>query len=91
MAFLNVSMPDELLQRIEAYSQRERISKSALVQKGMTDYLNAAENKQVVMDNFSAMFDVFSKKMRGDISNDEAAARLDKIENELKKIPEVLK
>ena len=45
MAFLNVSMPDELLQRIEAYSQRERISKSALVQKGMTDYLNAVDSK----------------------------------------------
>ena len=77
---LNVTIREDLLERMDSYAADNGMSRSGLIAIAVTQYLNAAEAMPSVNKLLSAMAAVSDGVLRGQIEPSEARVRLDAIQ-----------
>lgn len=87
-AKVNVSLPPDLLERMEKYSKANNISRSGLVALAVSQYLNAIEAMPSVNQLLGSMAAVFDGTLKGELSEHEQKERMERIQDSYKAISE---
>lgn len=87
-AKVNVSLPPELLERMERYSKANNITRSGLVALSVSQYLNAVETMPDLQKLLGSMAAVFEGSIKGDLSEQEQKERMERIQESYTAISE---
>lgn len=77
---LSFSMKTDLLERMDNYADDNGLTRSGLIALAVTQYLNAMEAAPSVTRLLNAMAAVSDGVLKGEMSSDEARARMDAIQ-----------
>lgn len=84
MARIQISIDDEVLQKVDAYVKSCGLSRSAFLALAATDYIKAKETAPIITGSFASMANIVNARMRGEISAEDAKQQLDDINESLK-------
>lgn len=87
-AKVNISLPPELLERMERYSKANNISRSGFVALSVSQYLNAVETMPDLQKLVGSMAAVFDGTIKGELSEQEQKERFERIQESYKTISE---
>lgn len=85
---VNVSLPSDLLDRMEKYSKANNITRSGLVALSVSQYLNAVETLPDIQALVGSMAAVFDGTLKGELSPQEQKDRFNRIQASYKAISE---
>lgn len=77
---LSVTIREDLLDRMDEYADENGMTRSGLIAIAVTQYLNAVEAMPSVNKLLSAMAAVSDGVLKGEMTPDEANARMDAIQ-----------
>lgn len=77
---INITLRDDLLERMDSYSQNNAMTRSGLIALAVTQYLNAVEAMPSVNKLLASMAAVAEGTLNGQLVPDEANKKLDEIQ-----------
>lgn len=82
---LNITLSPELLERTDEYAHRNSLTRSGLIALSLSQYLNAVESMPQVNKLLAGLSAVVDGSLRGDLTKEQAEARLAAIQGEYQK------
>jgi len=82
---LNITLAPELLERTDEYARRNSLTRSGLIALSLSQYLNAVESMPQVNKLLAGLGAVVDGSLRGDLTKEQAEARLAAIQSEYQK------
>lgn len=79
MARIQVSMDDDVLKRIDEFSKKVALSRSAFLSMAAVDYIDSKEKAPLISSAFSSMAALLDARVKGEISQDEFQSRIDSL------------
>ena len=78
---INITLDEELLDRIDKYAKSNAMSRSGLLAMSAAQYLNAVESMPSINKLLNSMVAVVEGTLNGDVSPADAEQRMQQIQN----------
>lgn len=84
MARVQISMDDDVLQKIDAFAKQAALSRSAFLSMAAVDYIAAKEKAPLITSAFASMAALLDARVKGEISQEEFQSRIDGLDQSMK-------
>lgn len=88
MARVQISIDDDVLEKIDAFAKQSALSRSAFLSMAAVDYIAAKEKAPLITSAFSSMAALLDARVKGEISQEDFQLRIDGLDNSLKQLNE---
>lgn len=88
MARVQISIDDDVLEKIDAFAKQSALSRSAFLSMAAVDYIAAKEKAPLITSAFSSMAALLDSRVKGEISQEDFQLRIDGLDNSLKQLNE---
>lgn len=86
MQRFNISMDEELVQRLDAFAAERKQNRSAVIRQAVLDYMDAVEKMPALRALMSGFAMQTGAVLAGEISDDEYQVRVDDLERQVKNL-----
>lgn len=76
MSRIQISIPDETLDRIDRYAAAASLSRSAFFAMAASEYINAKEKAPLISGAFESMATLVNARVKGEITQEDFETRL---------------
>lgn len=86
MARIQISIDDEVLQKVDSFVKKSGLNRSAFLSMAALDYIAAKEKAPLITSAFSSMAVLLDSRVKGEISQEEFQRRLDSLDDAVKEL-----
>jgi metal-responsive CopG/Arc/MetJ family transcriptional regulator len=86
MARVQISMDDDVLQKVDDFAKKAALSRSAFLSMAAVDYIAAKEKAPLITSAFSSVAALLDARVKGEISQDEFQRRVDGLNQSIKSL-----
>lgn len=86
MAKVQISIPDDVLEKIDAFAKKSALTRSAFLSMAAVDYISAKEKAPLITSAFSSMAALLDARVKGEITQEDFQRRIDGLDQSMKEL-----
>ena len=86
LARVQISIDDDVLKRVDEFSKKLALSRSAFLSMAAVDYIEAKEKAPLISSAFASMASLLDARVNGLISQEEFNLKLSRLDDDVKSL-----